>query len=390
MTLAQQSSFHFRTAVFFCSFKSRPSFATMMAPSKRLCCLSMVFLSASAFSPSFSTQPQPHQHQQHLQQQQQQQQQQSQGRWGVRLHAFAGLARKMKEKEIAGLKEESAELLEARTAGKSSTGEIARLLRKKVPGTVSIVAEYRKKGLNMGSLDNQLPPKIVSRDFRDAGAEAVSVLMDKATGGCTVEDAQEIVKEQATAAGDFPPPAPLIVHDMIIDEVQIAQAASLGAKGVVLTAGVLGQEELGKMMTAAGEYGVEAIVEVKSAEEVAMLEALGVTTAEHIVALSGLSVDETIDLLPTLPKDVVKMAFVGAYNDKQLIEAEDAWRLRDAGCNSIWASEVLFKFGYQDGEHSHSVIKAIKSKGSVKYARASGAYNGFGEGAKEFLGTICD
>ena len=28
-------------------------------------------------------------------------------------------------------------------------------------------------------------------------------------------------------------------------------------------------------------------------------------------------------------------------DDKQLIEAEDSWRLRDAGYNAIWASEVL-------------------------------------------------
>ena len=50
--------------------------------------------------------------------------------------------------------------------------------------------------------------------------------------------------------------------------------------------------------------------------------------------------------------------------------------------------QVLFKFGMGEGEHTMSVIKAIKSKGSVKYARASGAFNGKGEGAKEFLGTI--
>ena len=62
--------------------------------------------------------------------------------------------------------------------------------------------------------------------------------------------------------------------------------------------------------------------------------------------------------------------------------------MRDAGCNSIFASEVLFKFGMADGEHTMSIIKAIKSKGSVKYARASGAFTGKGEGAKEYLGTI--
>lgn len=360
---------------------------------RRLCCaaVSAVLLvaTAGAFTPPAAA-PQRHRQQHRDHQQHQQASDAAPGRWGVRLNAFAGLARKMKEKEIAGLRETSSELLQKREAGKSPSGEIAKALRKNVPGAVSIVAEYRRKGLNMGTLDTQLPPKIVSKDFRDAGAEVVSVLLDQATGGCSVEDAVEIFREQQTAVGDFPGPAPLIMHDMVIDEVQLGHAVSLGAKGVLLSLGVLGQEGLQSMMAAAKEYGLEAVVEVKSAEEIAQLEELGVTGKSDMVAVSGVSVDDAIELLPSMPKDVVKICFVAAYNDKQLIEAEDAWRLRDAGCNSIWASEVLFKFGYQDGEHSHSVIKALKSKGSVKYARASGAYNGKGEGAKEFLGTICD
>ena len=34
--------------------------------------------------------------------------------------------------------------------------------------------------------------------------------------------------------------------------------------------------------------------------------------------------------------------------------------MRDAGCNTIYASEVLFKFGVSDGEGAQSVIRAIK------------------------------
>lgn len=311
-------------------------------------------------------------------------------RLGVRLHAFAGLARKMKEKEIAGLREASAELLESRASGATATDEIATLLRKKVPGSLSLIAEYRRKGQNLGSFE-QLPPKIISHDFRDAGAEVVAVLLDSATGGCTIADAEEIIAEQNSARGDFPGPSPLIVHDMIIDEVQLAQAAAIGAKGVLLSAAVLGERDLGSMLKAATEYGLEAIVEVKNQQEIALAKSLDFgIRASDIMAISGVSVDTAIELLPQLPEKAVKVVFIPSYNDKQLIEAEDAWRLRDYGCNCVWASEVLFKFGYQDGEHCYSVIKAIKSKGSVKYARASGAYNGMGEGAKEFLGTICD
>jgi len=174
---------------------------------------------------------------------------------------------------------------------------------------------------------------------------------------------------------------------LVIDEVQLALAANSGCKGVILSAGALG-DSLGEMMTAAAEYGLEVVVEVKSAAEVEEFASNPLAAKAPMVALSGVNVEDAIPLMPLLPSNAIKIYFIPVYDDKQLIEAEDAWRLRDAGCQSIWASEVLFKFSSDDGEHATSVIMAIKSKGSVKYARASGAYIGKGEGAKEFLGTI--
>lgn len=104
---------------------------------------------------------------------------------------------------MAGLREsaEGAELLNLR-GKKQATGEIIRAL-KKTPGTVSIIAEFRRKGSTLGAID--VPPaSILSREFRMAKAEVVSLLMDKTTGGCTVTDVTDMVKEQNFAKGDFP------------------------------------------------------------------------------------------------------------------------------------------------------------------------------------------
>jgi len=299
----------------------------------------------------------------------------------VKLGAFAGLARKMKMKEIAGLREANEELLRLRGT-KTATDEISSVLKKR-SGTVSVIAEYRRKSANRGAIDDILPPYIVSRDFRAGGAEVMSVLLDKATGGCTPEDFTAVVEEQDTAKSSYPGPLPLIWHDMVVDEIQLAQAAGFGAKGILLSVGVLA-DELQSMVTAAAEYGLESILEVKSVEEVEAAKKTGAS----MVAIGGMSVDDGVALMADVPDDMIKIFFLPVYDDKQLIEAEDSWRLRDAGCNCIWASEVLFKFGFGDGEHTLTVLKAIKSKGSVKYARASGAFTGKGEGAKEFLGTI--
>ena len=61
------------------------------------------------------------------------------------------------------------------------------------------------------------------------------------------------------------------------------------------------------------------------------------------------------------------------YDDQALVEAEDAWRVRDAGYGGVWASSVLFKFGGFTGMHfkvsndnANSVVMALKAKGSTK------------------------
>ena len=42
----------------------------------------------------------------------------------------------------------------------------------------------------------------------------------------------------------------------------------------------------------------------------------------------------------------------------------------------------------EDGDSARTIIKAITSKGSVKYTRASMSYNTKGEGAREYLGSL--
>ena len=124
---------------------------------------------------------------------------------------------------------------------------------------------------------------------------------------------------QTELPGDYPGPLPVIIHDMVIDEVQIAQAAAVKAEGIVLSAGVLGDELL-SMVTAAREYGLEPLVVVRTEDEVASALAAEV----EVIAVNGLSVDEMVSMVDVLPDTVVKVAFLPLYDDKQLIEAEDS------------------------------------------------------------------
>ena len=67
-------------------------------------------------------------------------------------------------------------------------------------GTITCIAEYRRKG-NLGVITEVNPPQIISPLFRRAGAHCAAVLLDKATGGCPIEDVMLIVKEQESDRG---------------------------------------------------------------------------------------------------------------------------------------------------------------------------------------------
>jgi indole-3-glycerol phosphate synthase len=61
------------------------------------------------------------------------------------------------------------------------------------------------------------------------GASAIAITIDKNSGGCSTQDVVNTVKEQATAANDFPSPLPVIVRDLLVDEFQIALAKASGS-----------------------------------------------------------------------------------------------------------------------------------------------------------------
>jgi indole-3-glycerol phosphate synthase len=83
-------------------------------------------------------------------------------------------------------------------------------------------------------------------------------------GGCTYADMQTFVEDQRRSRNDVPGPVAVINNNLIIDELQIARTAAYGVSAVVLS---LGKDETTKLLNAAKEVDVEAIVAVSSKEE---------------------------------------------------------------------------------------------------------------------------
>jgi indole-3-glycerol phosphate synthase len=265
--------------------------------------------------------------------------------------------------------------------------ELQSLLTKR-KGTITIIAEYKRKIEGSGFLKEILDPELLSPVFREFGAAAVAVLADERAGGCTYEDVVAIVEEQSEALGDVPGPLPVISSELIVDEIQIAQAADAGAKAVTVTYGVVGEEKVQQFIKDAAALGLEVIVNVGSAEE-----AQGAVNAgASIVSVTGVDgADNKFAVIESLSipegRSVCTVANILAKDNKAMEEVEEAWMCRDLGFNCVWVSDALYKAGNDPVEHPGAIIRSMKAKSSVKYASPK-ARSGKGEGAREYLGDI--
>lgn len=258
---------------------------------------------------------------------------------------------------------------------------------------LGVIAEYTCKipaALRLNKVQQYEVPGIefVSTETRAAGASCLALNMDPATGGCSLKDFAAAKIEQASAAKDYPGPLPLLWMDLLVDQVQLAQAYSAGAAAVTIDKRVAADAWRDLADTAELCYGLEVFVVCRPED----LD--GDDLGERSVVLVGTSgIEHAIQLRPRIAGCAILK--IDAKPGQGLEEAEEAWLARDAGFDAVWLSDVLYKFGAFSGklfcaapDSITSVIKAVKSKASANYARASASFSGKGEGAKEYLGDI--
>lgn len=317
------------------------------------------------------------------------------------LHAIGALAKKAKEatlrQYIAGgiednVMEKYSIIKEALSKeGDDSSGCVvgplqATLTRRK--GTITVIAEYKRKLAESGFIKDIFEPEVMSREFREFGASGIAVMADERMGGCTYDDLALFVEDQRRSRNEVPGPVQIINNDLIIDEIQIAQSAAYGAGAVVLTFGIIGAEETAKFLKAAKAVDLEVIVAVSNRDDAQQAVDSG---ARMISVINVDDIDEKQSIIKDLKvpegDTLTTIANILHRNNKGLEEVEEAWACRDKGFNCAWISDALYKAGHSEVEHPGAIIKSMTSKSSLKWASPV-ARSGRGEGAREYLGDI--
>lgn len=194
------------------------------------------------------------------------------------------------------------------------------------PEQVGIIAEYKRKSPSKGVINAYASVAEVSVGYMRAGASALSVLTDTPFFGGKNEDLTEARRFNF---------CPILRKDFVVSEYQVIEARSIGADAILLIAACLSKAELHQLAELAHSLGLEVLVEVHSVEELDLLsshtDVVGVNNRN--LKTFEVSIQQSLDLLPHLPSELVKISESG------LRDPQNVATLRQAGFEGFLIGE---------------------------------------------------
>ena len=198
------------------------------------------------------------------------------------------------------------------------------------PG-LHVIAELKKASPSKGLIRPYFDADALARELTASGAAALSVLAEphQFLGG-------EANVRAAREASDLP----ILFKDFVTTEYQVLRARAAGADAVLLIAAVLDDAALARLLACVRGYGMEALVETHTAEEIDRAVAAGAkVVGVNCRDLKTFETDPSITaaLLARIPEGVVKIAESGMRG------ADDLKALRAAGADGFLVGEALMR-----------------------------------------------
>jgi indole-3-glycerol phosphate synthase len=222
-------------------------------------------------------------------------------------------------------------------------------------GTVSLVAEVKRRSPGAGAIALGLDPVARARAYHEGGARALSVLTDRTWFQGSLDD---LVGVRDAV------PLPVLRKDFTIDERQVWEARAAGADAVLLIVRILDDRRLEELRLLAEDLGMAALVEAHDEEEVGRAVAsgariLGINNRDLRTFTTRIEV--TLALVRHVPPGVTLVSESGISGRSQVE------RLAAEGVDAILVGEALVRAG--------DPVAAARSLGGVPLQ------GGRGEGA---------
>jgi len=221
------------------------------------------------------------------------------------------------------------EKLRAGAQGASRRISFAQALRK--PACVTLIAELKQASPSAGVIRQEDDARSRIQAYQRGGASALSVL----TEPDYFKGSPEILRN-VRAWTDLP----LLRKDFILDPYQVEESKWLGADAILLIVAMLEPRELRELLKAAGENGLDALVETHDERDLegalsAGAQVIGVNNRN----LRTLEVDPATAerIVPLIPKGPTIVVESGVRDPEQLASIR-AW-----GAHSVLIGETLMR-----------------------------------------------
>jgi indole-3-glycerol phosphate synthase len=195
------------------------------------------------------------------------------------------------------------------------------------PG-VAVIAEIKRASPSRGDLRPDLNAPEQARAYLDGGAAAVSVLTEPDRFKGTLGDLADVA-----ALG-----VPALRKDFVVDPYQVWEARAAGAAGVLLIVAALDEPTLALLHDEVLAAGIDALVEVHDASEVAACRRIGATLVgvnARDLRTFELDREAFARLRSELPDDALAVAESGIHG------SDDVRRAGADGADAVLVGESL-------------------------------------------------
>lgn len=227
--------------------------------------------------------------------------------------------------------------LEARARNAPPTRGFADALHTRVrAGEAAVIAEIKKASPSKGLIRADFNPAAIAASYEAGGAACLSVLTD-----IDFFQGADAYLQQARAACSLP----VLRKDFTIDAWQVAEARVLGADCILLIVAALDDGPLAELSAQALEAGMDVLVEVHDAAELARalrlppvagrMPLLGVNNRD--LRSFAVSLETTLQLQQHVPPGRVLVTESG------IVSHADVRRMRDAGIHAFLIGETFMR-----------------------------------------------
>ncbi|NKI16635.1 indole-3-glycerol phosphate synthase TrpC [Spongiibacter sp. KMU-166] len=198
-------------------------------------------------------------------------------------------------------------------------------------GRSAVIAEVKKASPSKGVIREHFQPAEIACSYEKGGATCLSVLTD-----ADFFQGSEAYLQQAREACSLP----VIRKDFIVDPYQVYEARAIGADCILLIAAALSDGKMAELNTIAQALGMDVLIEVHNADELARTLPLG----NRLIGINNrnlhnfdTSLSTTYDLLDSISDQHIVVTESGIHR------REDVAAMREHGVNAFLVGEAFMR-----------------------------------------------